>query len=67
VKTNAKKSVIIGSYGDGVKIAIKAPAIDNKANNALIEFLSEHYQVKKSQVEIVKGLKSNNKLVQIDC
>jgi uncharacterized protein (TIGR00251 family) len=66
IKTNAKKNEIIGSYGDGIKIAIKAPPIDNKANVVLVQFLSGEYKVKPSQIKIIKGLKNKNKVVRID-
>ena len=52
---------------DGVfKIYLTAPAVDGKANKALIKFLSEHFCVKKSAVEIIKGLKSRHKTITIN-
>ncbi|HAJ57745.1 MAG TPA: hypothetical protein DCL35_08315 [Candidatus Omnitrophica bacterium] len=36
-----------------------------KANQALIELIAEHYNVKKSQVRIVKGARSALKVVSI--
>ena len=40
VVPNAPKSAAAGAYGDGVKIKIKAPAMDGKANAELIKFLA---------------------------
>ena len=47
------------------KIYLTAPAVEGKANVALIEYLADHFNVKKSQIEIIKGLKSRNKTVNI--
>lgn len=47
------------------KVYLTAPAVEGKANRALIEFLAEHFGVKKKQVKIIKGERSRNKVVQI--
>ncbi len=51
--------------GELTKIYLRAPAVDGKANKALIEFLSGHFNVSKSQIEIIKGLKSCSKTITI--
>ncbi len=51
---------------ESVKVYLTAPPVDGKANQALIVFLAEHFQVRKSQVEIIKGLKSRKKTVVIN-
>ena len=51
--------------GELTKVYLTAPAVDGKANKALIEFLSEYFQVSKSQIEIIKGLKSRSKTITI--
>ena len=48
------------------KVYLCAPAVDGKANQALIEFLAEHFSIKKSQIEIIKGLKSRHKVININ-
>jgi len=60
VVPNAKKN----QFKNG-KVYLTAPAVEGKANRALIEFLAEHFDVKKSQVRIIRGLKSRNKVIQI--
>jgi uncharacterized protein (TIGR00251 family) len=52
--------------GDLIKIFLKAPPVEGKANEALIHFLSEHFDVRVSKIEIVKGLKSRQKVVNIE-
>ena len=49
----------------GWKVHLCAPAVDGKANKALIDFLAEHFRVRKSQIEIIKGLKSRHKMISI--
>lgn len=61
----AKKN-LVKKDGDSLKIYLTAPAVDGKANKALVELLSEYYKVKKGDIEIIKGLKSRHKIVNID-
>ncbi len=49
-----------------LKLYITAPAVDGKANKALIGFLSKHFKVSKSKIEIIKGLKSRHKTINIE-
>ena len=46
-----------------VKVKITAQPIENKANKALIEFLSKKFKIPKSSVKIVKGELSRDKTV----
>jgi len=52
--------------GDLVKIYLTAPAVEGKANRALIEFLAEHFGVKKAQISIIKGLQTRRKTINIE-
>lgn len=49
----------------GIKVYLTAPAVDGKANEALIEFLAEKFHVRKSAVNLIRGLKSRHKTVSI--
>ncbi len=66
VQPGAKRSEFAGRHGERVKIRLAAPAIENRANEALIEFLAEHYRVPRRNVRIASGLKSRDKRVVID-
>ena len=50
---------------DGYVVCVSEPPIENKANKALIESLSCHFDVPKSRIRIVSGLKSKNKVIEI--
>jgi uncharacterized protein len=66
VQPGASRSEFAGMHGDRVKVRLAARAVDGKANEALVEFLAEHYGVAKSRVRIASGLKSRQKRVIID-
>lgn len=65
IQPNASRSAVVGEYNHALKIALKAPPIEGKANKALIAFMAELCGVSKSQVEVVKGLQSRQKTVAI--
>lgn len=65
VQPNAKKSEVVGCV-DGVwKIKLKAPAIEGRANEALIKFLAKKMEIAPSEIELVKGKTSRTKIVEI--
>jgi uncharacterized protein (TIGR00251 family) len=61
-----KKTAILGIYCEGekarLKIAVQAPAIDGRANSALIEFLAEFFGIPKSSIELLSGDLSRSKV-----
>ena len=66
VQPGASRSEFAGRHGDRVRVRLAAPAVDGRANEALIEFLAAHYGVRKRDVRILSGLKSRQKRVEID-
>jgi uncharacterized protein len=66
VQPGARRSEFAGQHGERIKIRLAARAVDNKANDALIDFLAEHYKVPRSRVRITSGLKSRQKRVVIE-
>ncbi len=65
VVPRASKNEIAGQVGEIIKIRLTAPPVEGKANIALIEFLAEQLDVRKSQIEIVAGEKSRDKVVSV--
>ncbi len=65
VVPNAKRNEIKDEEGR-FKVYITAPPVDGKANKLLIKILAKHFGVKKSNVNIIRGEKSRNKIIQID-
>lgn len=52
---NSSKNEVYGLFEDALKIKIKSPAIENKANLELIKFLSKEIKVPKSSISIQSG------------
>jgi uncharacterized protein (TIGR00251 family) len=65
IQPNARRNEIAGLHGDALKVKVAAPAVDNKANAALIEFLSGALRLPKSAVAIRRGISSRNKLLEM--
>ncbi len=66
MQPGASRTEFAGKHGERMKVRLQARAVDGKANEALIEFLADHYKVPKRNVRITAGLKSRQKRVQID-
>jgi len=64
VVANASKNEL-EELDEFFKLRIKAPAVDNKANQELTKFLSDFFDVPKSNIEIIRGAKSSRKTVLI--
>ena len=61
----AKLTRVVGEHGGRLKIALNAPAVDNKANEALVAWLGDRLGVPRRQVEIVAGQTSRHKKVLV--
>ncbi len=64
VKPNSKTEKI-EKTGDLLVIYVKEPPQENKANQAVINLLSDYFKVPKSQIFILKGTKSKQKIIEI--
>jgi hypothetical protein len=62
----ARKTAITGVYGQGtaaqLKIAVHAPPLEGRANQALIAFLAETFSIPKAAVELTTGELSRSKV-----
>ncbi|MDR0367179.1 MAG: DUF167 domain-containing protein [Rickettsiales bacterium] len=57
----------IEALPDGsIRVRVRAPAIENRANEALLRLVSKHYGAAKSSVRIARGAASRNKIIEID-
>lgn len=64
VKPGSKVEKIV-EFSDGLVVYLHARAHDGEANVALVKILADYYDVSKSQVEIIRGQKSHQKVVEI--
>ena len=65
VHPRAKKNAITGEVGDALKVALTAPPVDGKANQACVEFFAKLLKVARSSVTIASGETSRNKVIPV--
>ncbi len=65
VAPRASRNAVMGALGDALKVALTAPPVDGKANEACIAFFAKLLEVPRSSVSIVAGESSRNKRVRI--
>jgi hypothetical protein len=66
IQPRASKTGLAGMHDGVIKIRIAAPAVENAANLALIDFIAQHLGIAKRCVRIVSGGASRRKLLEID-
>ncbi len=65
VHPRAKKNAITGEVGDALKLALTAPPVDGKANEACIDFFAKLLNLSRSSVTIAAGQTSRNKVLRV--
>ena len=64
VKPNSKTEEL-GREGDSFILKVREPAREGRANQAVIKLLAEYFNVPKSQVRILSGFRSRNKVIEV--
>ena len=69
MQPGARRSEVAGLHGDRLKIRIAAPALDGRANDALVAFIAGALRIPKARVAVIKGERSREKLLAVsaDC
>jgi hypothetical protein len=65
VQPRASKDEIAGEMGGALKVRLRAPAVGDRANEALVEFLAQLLKTPKSAVRILSGDRSRTKRIEI--
>lgn len=65
VQPGAKRSEVAGLYGAALKIRLAAPPIEGRANEALLRFIADRFDVPLRGVELVQGGQSRHKRVVV--
>ena len=65
VHPGAKKNAVTGLHGGAVKIALSAPPVDGKANEALIAFVAERLGLPRARVALVSGATNRSKTLRV--
>jgi len=66
VVPNAMSDCVVGEHGGAVKIKLRAPAVEGKANVALICFLAERLKISRRAIVLERGHKSRQKLIRVN-
>ncbi|HWH38821.1 MAG TPA: DUF167 domain-containing protein [Usitatibacter sp.] len=61
----AKRTEVAGVHGEALKVRIAAPALEDRANEALAAFLAERFGVPRRNVVLLSGQKSREKRFRI--
>lgn len=65
VKPAARKEKVGGAHGDALVVAVQAPPVEGKANDAVRKALATAFGVRKQDVVIVAGEKGRDKVVEL--
>jgi hypothetical protein len=61
----ARRTEVAGVHGDSVRIRVSAPALEDRANEALVEFVAGCFGVGRRDVTLVSGAKSRSKRLRV--
>ena len=66
VQPRAKKNAIVGEVDEALKLALTAPPVEGRANEACVKFLAEVLNVPRSSVTIAsRAQTSRNKVIRV--
>jgi len=65
VQPRASKDEIAGEMAGALKVRLRAPAVEDRANEALVEFLAQLLKTPRSAVRILSGERSRTKRIEI--
>ena len=65
VKPGTKKEEVTKVDDTHFVVSVKAPPVEGKANDAIVRVLSDYFDIPKSHVQILKGGKGRNKIIEI--
>jgi uncharacterized protein len=65
VQPHASKDEITGVMGGALKVRLRAPALEGRANEALCEFLAQLLKTPKVAVRILSGHHNRSKRVEV--
>ncbi len=65
IQPRASRDEIAGEMNGALKIRLQAPAVEDRANEALVEYLARLLKTPKSAVRILSGEHSRSKRLEI--
>ena len=64
-KPNAKEDKIEKIDENHFVVSTKEPPVNGRANQAILRILADYFDVSPSQIKIISGLTSKNKIIEI--
>src|SRR6266705_1269028 len=65
LQPRASKDEVAGEMGGALKVRLQAPAVEDRANEALVDFLAQLLKTPRSAVRILSGVRSRTKRIEI--
>jgi len=65
VQPGAKRSEIAGLHGEALKVKLAAPPVEGRANDALLEYITELFAVPLRNARLIQGARSRHKVVAV--
>lgn len=65
VHPRARKNQITGVVGEALKLALTAPPVEGKANEAAVDFFADFFDIPRSSVTIASGETSRSKVIRV--
>lgn len=66
VQPGARRTGIVGVHGDALKVAVSAPPLDGRANEAICGVIAVAFNLSAQQVRVVAGATARRKVVSLD-
>jgi hypothetical protein len=66
VHPRASRTRVVGAHGDGIKVQVAAPPVDDAANRAVIDLLSAQLGVARRHLRIIAGAHGRRKIIAVD-
>ena len=65
VQPGASRAGFAGFHGGHLKVRVSAPAIEDRANTLLLDFLKKKFDLRGGQVIITRGSRGRTKTIEI--
>jgi uncharacterized protein (TIGR00251 family) len=66
VKPQAREEKVKQTGLNDYTVWVKAKAVEGRANQAVVKILSEHFDVAKSKITLIKGKKARDKIFMVN-
>ncbi len=61
----ARRTEVAGLHGDSLKVRVREPALEDRANEALVQFLADALGVARRDVKLASGARSREKRFEV--